>query len=315
MLFYFLLLCCPLAAWTAPWIGNQSPESIYLVCVAGIFFCAGLQIDRTAFSDTQRHLRAALAIQTGSFILMPLLALLLLWILFPRIGIPSSYTIGILFTAMLPVTTTSCGAFCQLAKVPPLDAVMNAIVGNMLGLAVLPFLVPLLLMNTDSDPYGAMRGAMTQVGLFVFVPLVLGYFLGLRSFFKGWNIRTVSQALLLWIIYRCYCKSFSILYGSDESGLYPLFFGMLIFHGLGNLISLAIGYFFHFDGDTRMVFLFTIPQKTIVLGLPLAAALANSGQNQALWLALVMPLLMYNNIQYLVGGTIAWINGRKAIYE
>lgn len=310
MLFYFLLLLCPLVAWLEPSIGEKAPESIYLACVAGIFFCTGLQIDRTEFSDTRQHVKAALGIQSGSFIFMPLLAFLLLRSVFVWLGIPPHYSIGILFTAMLPVTTTSCGAFCQLAGVPPLDAVMNAILGNILGVLILPFLIPYLLLPEESDKYAAMWGAMLQIGLLVVVPLLLGYLFGGRAVFRQFNLRAISQTFLLWIIYRSYCKSFTLIYLEEAGFLYALFFGMLIFHVFGNFLALGLASVLRFGNDMKMIFLFTIPQKTIVLGLPLAAALASNEQNTQLWIALVLPLLLYNNIQYIVAGSIAYFKGR-----
>lgn len=313
-MFYFLLLCCPFLAWMVPEVGEYAPDFIYALCIAGIFLLAGLRVDRTEFSDSQKHIKVGLAIQVGSFLLMPLLALVLVHSLFPLLNIPSRYAIGALFTMMLPVTTTSCSTFCEMAKVPSLDAVMNAILGNVAGMLALPIIVPYLLLDVDAGKYEAIGGAVVQIGGLVLIPLILGVFLGRSSFYQKnfapspLILREISQALLLWIIYRSYCKSFYIMHSDEQLSLYPLFFGMLILHLVGNVTSVLMGKWLGFDKDTRYVFLFTIPQKTIVLGLPLAVALA--GGDKRLWLSIVMPLLLYNNVQYIVAGTIAWMKGR-----
>lgn len=309
-MFYIILLLIPFLAWWRPEWGEHHPVLLKELCIAGIFFCNGVQLDFSLLGKLKDHLKPALAIQLGSVVLIPILAAALLLTVFPLLQVPDKYASGVLFTSMLPITTTSCVAFCRLAGVPIFDALINAILGNVLGMVILPLITPALMLKNIDPTFNALYETVFTLIILVILPMVSGILL--KRVFPGFPaLHNAGIWLLLYIIYVSYCKSFTITSSIQEAGMVPLFWGMLILHTSATYLAYVLGRIFHFGSDVRTTLLLTVPQKTVVLGIPLIDSLSRLSGSNEMWLQLLLPLLFYNNIQYLVGGTIAWVFSRK----
>ena len=150
------------------------------------------------------------------------------------------------------------------------------------------------------------------------LPLALGQFSSL-ALPRGLDKRNLflrgSEILLFFIVYSAFCDSFQQIEAAQFpwNGICLLIFWMVFFHLLFLGLSYLAGKIFRFSTAEQKTLLFTAPQKTVAVGIPLilavAAGLKETDQAEAAFF--MLPLLLYNNIQWLTAGVLSYLMNRE----
>lgn len=316
-MFFFLLLIVPLVAWWAPWIGSHDsglPIDLLRQAAASLlFFFNGMQLASLQRPACSRLLTKQVGLSlVGSFLFFPLMT----YATFSLLHFPPTYWRGLLFLSLLPTTTNSCIAFCQMAGGPLLPPLLVAIIGNGSAILLLPLLLPYALgIGAQADPLSFLHPFLLLMALLL-LPLWVGWVV---ARWHPISIRLSEQCdrlgrlLLVYIIYTAYCTSFLTLknsQGQELELLFSLLSSLTLLLLLSLLLAALMAWVWQVDRETRLIWLFTMPQKSVVVGVPLASLLMEAGggigEGSANWSSLVLPLLLYNNVQNIVSTCLAY---------
>jgi sodium/bile acid cotransporter 7 len=245
-------------------------------------------------------------VQGVSLLLIPLMC----WTLdgvWASLGLSPDLRAGLLVLGALPTTITSCVALTTAAGGNQGGAVVNASLGNLLGIVVTPMWL-MLTVSLDGVSLDLLP-VFEKLGLLVILPLAAGQITqlilgerlppGLRK-----RAGTTGQFFLLGIVYISFQHSF---HRGPSLPLTSLAWTGLIILGL-HVLWLWIPWTLSriqglgLDPADRRCALICASQKTLALGLPLIH-LCFPGHPGVAFIAL--PLLLYHPLQLMVAAVIA----------
>ena len=134
--YVLMLLATVLIATLLPPRGVGVPffDIVADTAIVALFFVHGAKLSRSALLAGARHLRLHAAILATSFVIFPLLGLVIGGLAAPNLAT------GLLFLTLLPSTVQSSIAFTAIARGNVAAAVCSASLSNLLGIAVTPAL-------------------------------------------------------------------------------------------------------------------------------------------------------------------------------
>ncbi|RZJ40435.1 MAG: bile acid:sodium symporter, partial [Chryseobacterium sp.] len=176
--------------------------------IAGIFLLYGLKLNLKEVVKDVSNWKLHLLIQSGTFILFPLLVL----ILYPFIKDTEYYSIwlSVFFLASLPSTVSSSVVMVSIAKGNVTSAIFNASISGLIGIIMTPLLMSFFL-NSDSQT-GDQSEIIQQLLIKVLLPIVLGVLL--NPFLKKWVIKysnviaEFDRLIILLIVYESFSTAF-----------------------------------------------------------------------------------------------------------
>lgn len=314
--FVLALILVPFLSWFANDIGihhsSEHGRILAKLAVFIIFFLSGLMFRRHIFFSTLSNFKLHFSIQSFCYILIPSTAYLLLSF-FPALQILPLFSIGILILACMPTTISSCVVLTALAKGNESGALFNGVISNIAGIFICPFLVSFFLgVNSDGislDPIPILQDLI----FLVLLPLLLGnialLYLGSGKL-KVWNkkIRFLNSFIVLIIIYMIFFDTFNQMETLHLTfrQIFHLCVQLFVLYLALFLVSFALGLLLGFQEKDLKAFIFTAPQKTLALGMPLTMAILSSkffnigSPDNAMIIAL--PLAIYHHIQLLGAG-------------
>jgi sodium/bile acid cotransporter 7 len=270
------------------------------VPVAVIFLASGLALPSERLRAAAGDWRVHAFIQGFSLLLVPALALALDAPL-AALGVPEPARLGLAFLACLPTTITSGVVFTRSAGGDEALALVNAVLGNLLGLVATP-LALLLVVGRGADI--PLLPVLRELGLLVLLPFAVGQVLRLRL--APWtqahrallsNTPQVMVAVVLWLVFSDALTHGSGLAAAGVAGLVLLIAGV---HAL--LLLLAWIGTARLDRPRRIAATIVATQKTAALGAPLLAIVFGGRADAA---AIALPLIIYHPLQLLVAGALA----------
>ena len=287
--------------------GSLHPELLNKLGVSLIFFLHGLTLSFAALSAGTRNWKLHLLVQLCTFLLFPLLGLLIVLVLGSSLG-PDLRT-GLFFLCALPSTVSSSVALTATARGNVPGAVFNATLSSLLGVVLTPLWLGLVL--------GAAGHALpiAHVVLDLVLWLVAPLFIGqaLRPLFGEFAARHKAQigvldrVTILLLVYTSFCDS--VKAGVWSAGAAPLLISTLasvvllgVAMGFVTVVSRALG----FGSPDRIAALFCGSKKTLASGVPMARLIFGAHPGLGL---ILLPIMIYHPIQLVVGG---WLAGRFA---
>lgn len=141
--------------------------------IAGIFLLYGLKLNLKEVVKDIANWKLHLLIQSGTFILFPLLALLF----YPLVK-DSQYTtvwLSVYFMACLPSTVSSSVVMVSIARGNVTSAIFNASVSGLIGIVMTPLLMSFFLIPAEGS--GDQGAIIQQLLIKVLLPIVLGILL------------------------------------------------------------------------------------------------------------------------------------------
>jgi len=285
--------------------GSLHPELLNKLGVALIFFLHGLVLSLEALLAGTRKWRLHLLVQASTFVLFPLLGLLLLAALGAHVSL--ELRTGLFFLCALPSTVSSSVALTAAARGDVAAAVFNATLSSLLGVVLTPLWLSLVLGTSGQAlPFGSV---VLDLLRWLVLPLLLGQvarpLLGkLAARYKS-GINIVDRLTILMLVYTSFCDS--VKGGVWSSGAQPLAISALAscaLLGVALVVTWSAGRVFGLERPERIAALFCGSKKTLASGVPMARLIFGTQPGLAL---ILLPIMIYHPLQLVVGG---WLAGR-----
>ena len=265
--------------------------------VSLLFFLYGTKLDPSAVRAglTNWHLQGLTF--GATYLLFPLIGLALAAIFGPLLG--TTVTLGLVFLAVLPSTVQSSIAFTSIAGGNVAAAICAASVSNLVGVALTPLLVALLLHQGNG---GVSMDAVGKIGMQILLPFVVGQLLRpwVGDFVKRHKVltMTVDRGSIMLIVYSAFSAgTVSGLWSAIPlATLVMLFVVVWLFLALGMGAMIALGKVTRLPYSDRAVLFYCGSTKSLASGLPIATALFAPERVGAI----VLPLMIYHMSQLLV---------------
>ena len=141
--------------------------------IAGIFLLYGLKLNLKEVVKDVSNWKLHLLVQTGTFVLFPLLVLV--FYPFFRDTIYFQSWLSVYFLACLPSTVSSSVVMVSIAKGNVTSAIFNASISGLIGILLTPLLMGFFLQAHHSE--GNQAEIIQQLLLKVLLPIILGILL------------------------------------------------------------------------------------------------------------------------------------------
>jgi len=277
-------------------------HDLTIIVIAIMFFLQGARLSRQSMLAGLGHWRLQGAIFACTFMLFPLLGLGLHSLL-PHLLTPTLW-LGILFVCTLPSTVQSSIAFTSIGRGNVPAAVCAATASNLLGIAVTPLLVGLLLSRSGG---GVSGHAVLDIVLQLLLPFILGQLL--QPWIGKWALRNrrllsfTDRGSILIVVYTAFSEA--VIQGIWHK-LPPSMLGLvlLVDVGLLTVVLLVTRYgsrLLGFSREDEIAIVFCGSKKTLASGVPMAGVLfppATVGM-------VVLPLMLFHQIQLFVCAVMA----------
>jgi sodium/bile acid cotransporter 7 len=297
-------------AWLFPEPGARGgwlhPEILTKAGIALIFFLHGAALPLSALKAGTLRWPLHAVIQATTFIVFPVLGLLILALAGPLLS--SDLRLGVFYLCALPSTVSSSIAFTAAARGNVPTAVFNATLSGLLGVFLTPLWIGLLLTTAGhAMPLGRVIG---DLALWLLLPLALGQaarpFIG--SFITAHRARIglVDRATILLLVYTSFADSFQQgvwsghgfgLLASLSVGAVILFVGVA---ALVNRVCCALG----FPTEDRIAAILCGSKKTLASGVPMASLIFGAHPGLGV---ILLPIMIYHQLQLVL---CAWLVDR-----
>jgi len=273
-----------------------------------LFFLHGVRLPRENLVAALLHWRLHLLILATTFAFFPLLGLAMSKA-FPSL-LPAGLWAGVLFLCALPSTVQTSIAYTSIAKGNVAASVASAAASNLLGIALTPLLAGILLHTQGGE---VPLSGIWKVVLQLLLPFVVGH--ALRPWLANWaaeqrKLLTYSDRLT--VLLSVYSAFSAGVIGGIWSQV-PLV--TLLILALVCLSLLAASLLFTvygaraagFSASDARAMLYCGSLKSLVSGVPMARVLFPSAQIGAI----ILPVMIYHQLQLMVCATIARRQGEK----
>jgi sodium/bile acid cotransporter 7 len=305
----FLVITVVLAS-LVPAHGQGLPiaKDITNIAVGLLFFLHGARLSREAIVAGLTHWRLHSLIFTTTFILFPIIGLLLKPVLLPLVT-PELY-LGIMFLCCLPATVQSAIAFTSMARGNVPAAVCSASASSLLGIFITPLAVGLVVVNAGNAAMSF--DAIVKIMLQLLFPFLLGQVM--RRWIGGWVhkrktlLKVVDQGSILLVVYTAFSEAVNegLWHDTPIPALLGLIVACAVILACALLITTLFGRIMRFSIPDRITLLFCGSKKSLASGIPMAQVLF-AGHAVG---AVVLPLMMFHQIQLMVCAMLA---GRFAL--
>jgi solute carrier family 10 (sodium/bile acid cotransporter), member 7 len=281
----------------------QAFEVLTDIAIALLFFLHGAKLSREAVVAGMTNWRLHLTVLASTFVLFPLLGLVLKPVLSPLVT-PDLY-LGILFLCTLPSTVQSSIAFTSIARGNVPAAIVSASASSLLGIFITPLLVGVMIA-------GSGQGAMSwhSIGAIVvqlFIPFVAGQIA--QRWIGGWVrkhaklLTFVDRGSILLVVYTAF--SAAVLQGLWHQLPLPVLGGLVVV----NIVLLATALLatrygaraLGFETEDEITIVFCGSKKSLASGVPMAKVLF-AGHPLGL---IVLPIMLFHQIQLMTCAVLA----------
>ena len=269
--------------------------------IALLFFLYGLRLSTAETVTGLTNWKLHVAILLTTFALFPAVGVALRGAIQPVVG--AGLAAGFVLLCLIPTTVQSNVVFTRMAGGDTAAAVVAASLSNLLGVFVTPALVALLLATNAAVDAGSFIRIVVQFLL----PFVVGQLV--RPWLGDWVARNdrwlkhVDRSSILLVVFLAFSVGatsgvWSRVSAGSLVATVALCALLLVaacgwLAGLGRLIGLT--------RPARIALLFCGSNKSLATGLPMAAVLFPA-HSVAL---IVLPLMIYHQLQIFAGGVLA----------
>jgi sodium/bile acid cotransporter 7 len=303
MLMVVLASLWPVSGDGAVWFGRLTKAAIAL-----LFFLHGARLPREAVVAGLTHWRLHLTVLASTFLLFPLLGLLITRL--PQSLLPAQLAAGMLYLCLLPSTVQSSIAFTSQARGNVAAAVVAASTSNLLGVIVTPLMVGVL-MHTQTG--GISLKAVQDVAVQILLPFAMGQIA--RPWVGGWvarHAKLVSYAdrgSILLVVYGAFSAAVVGGLWKQVSGreLAVLLGLCIILLAVVLAATLLAARAWRFSTEDEIVTVFCGSKKGLATGVPMASILFPAASVGFM----VLPVMLFHQIQLMACAVIAQRYGAR----
>jgi sodium/bile acid cotransporter 7 len=267
-----------------------------------LFFLHGAKLSREAVLAGVGHWRLHLVVAAATFVLFPVLGVLL-----RQLGWPSAQTsAGLLFLCLLPSTVQSSIAFTSIAGGNVPAAVCSATLSNLAGIVVTPVLVGLL-MGVGGAGRGVDPHAVAAIAGQLLLPFLAGHLS--RPLTARWLHRhkslanRVDRGSILLVVYTAF--SAAVVQGLWRQLAARDLVLVLACDALVLAVALAAttaaARLLGFSREDEIAIVFCGSKKSLASGVPIAGALFPA----AVVGPMILPLMLFHQMQLMVCAVLA----------
>ena len=312
--FVLLMVLAVILALVFPQIGvADGPLKLGLVTdfgIALVFFLHGAYLERQKLVTGLKNWKVHLLIQTTTFVVFPILGLLLFFTL--NTVLPEFLLLGFFFVAALPSTVSSSVAMTALAKGNVPVAVFNATLSGLLGMIITPALMSIVTATGESN--FSVLDAMVDIAITLLLPFVLGQLArplikGVLTKYKS-IISKIDRTVILLIVFSSFAEStaggvwsqFTLIQFAVTISLVLVFLGLAFTYTIfaSKRLSLPL------EDESASVFCGST--KSLANGAPIAQILFAGNPNMGL---IMLPLMLYHQLQLMACAVMAQRYARK----
>jgi solute carrier family 10 (sodium/bile acid cotransporter), member 7 len=272
--------------------------------ISGIFFLYGLKLNLSRIKSGLLNWKVHLLIQSTTFIIFPLL-ILILRPFFKGMELNQLW-LGIFFLAALPSTVSSSVVMVSIAEGNIPSAIFNASISALIGVFITPLWIGMLFQNSIK----AINLTDSTIQLFVqvIVPVLIGmlfhkYFGSFAEKNKA-SLKTFDQIVILLIIYNAFCNSFSedVFGNMSLIKLALLSLGMLLLFFIVLFLTKTISRFLNLNRADSITVMFCGSKKSLVHGTVMAGVLFAGNPITGY---ILLPLMLYHALQLIASSILA----------
>jgi len=308
--FLTLLLLSVVIAWMFPAIGAYqgtiSLSSLSSFGISIIFFFYGLRLSYDKFRANLGNTRLHVTIHLITFVLFPVLILLirpmfqgddniLLWL-------------GIFYLAVLPSTVSSSVVMVSIAGGNIPAAILNASISSLMGVFITPLLMSIVLSNTTGVDAAGIWSIIGKLVLQIILPVALGMLLNSRfgAFAEKHNrkLRMFDQTIILLIVYTSFCASFenNAFDGFSSITIIGCVVGMMLLFFIVYFIVGLICSRMKMNREDTITAQFCSSKKSLVHGSAMAKVIFAGYHSVGI---ILLPIMIYHVLQIIVVSAIA----------
>lgn len=287
-------------------------SKIVFAAIAMLFFLYGARLSPQAVVEGLLHWRLQGLVFASTFVLFPVLGLVLTTVLRPWID--AQLLFGLMFVTVLPSTVQSSIAFTSIARGNVAAALCSASISNLFGMFVTPALVLLLLSSHGS---GFSTKALWDIMVQLLFPFLAGQLA--RPLIGGWVNRhkrvtsLFDRGSILLVVYSAF--SAGMVEGIWGQLSWQSLVGIAIIDAALLAVVLLITTYgsraLGFSKEDEIAIVFCGSKKSMASGIPMANILF---AGQAIGV-IVLPLMLFHQIQLFVCAFLAQRYARRPAPE
>nr|WP_259112292.1 bile acid:sodium symporter family protein [Chryseobacterium sp. JUb7] len=279
--------------------------------IAGIFLLYGLKLNLKEVVKDISNWKLHLLIQSGTFILFPLLVLLF----YPWVK-GSEYEniwLSVFFLACLPSTVSSSVVMVSIAKGNVTSAIFNASISGLIGIVMTPLLMSFFLEPASGS--GNHGEVVQQLLMKVLLPIILGILLNpvLKKWVTKYSnvIAEFDRLIILLIVYESFSTAFiENIFVSVPSVVFLILAlsVVFLFFAVYNILQFLAGKM-KFNAKDIITVTFCGSKKSLVHGSLFLLVLGIPEDQKVLFL---LPVMVYHSFQLFYVSWLANKIARKA---
>jgi sodium/bile acid cotransporter 7 len=282
--------------------GAAAMEWVTYAAVALLFFLYGARLSPQAVWAGLLHWRLQSIVFASTFILFPILGLVLTTLL--RAWLTPDLVLGIMFVCALPSTVQSSIAFTSIARGNVSAALCAASISNLFGMVLTPVLMALLL---NAHGAGFSMKALEDIALQLLLPFAAGQLL--RPLIGAWLLKhkqitsVVDRGSILLVVYAAFSAGMvaGIWSRVSPTSLAVVLILNLVLLAVVLVITTWVSRRFGFTVEDEIAIVFCGSKKSMAAGIPMANILF-AGQSLGL---IVLPLMLFHQAQLFACAALA----------
>lgn len=281
------------------------------VAIALLFFLHGAKLERSAVIAGMKHWPLHTLVFTSTFIIFPLLGLLLRPVLTHLIT-PELY-VGVLFLCTLPSTVQSSIAFTSIARGNVPAAVCSASASSILGILVTPLLCGFIINTNQGMDAASTINSILSIAQQLLLPFIVGQ--TMRPIIGRWVDRNrgllkfFDQGSILLIVYAAFSAAVAegLWHRVSPRILLGLIAVNIILLVCALVITCIAARSLGFNKEDEITIVFCGSKKSLASGAPIANILFPAHIAGML----VLPLMIFHQIQLITCAVLARIYAKR----
>jgi sodium/bile acid cotransporter 7 len=251
--------------------------------------------------DALKNLRLQVSVVVATFVLFPILGVVLMPVMKPLLG--ATFAMGTLYLTLLPSTVQSSVSFTSIAGGNVAGAVSAATISNIAGMVFTPLLVMLIMGASTGVGWGSIVNVLTQL----LIPFIIGQLLQpwAGDWVRGhrWLTKAVDRGTILIVVA-------SGVAGATARGLWDevtwsdaiaLVIASAVILTIMMVTTWKAGHLLKLTRADNITLLMCGSKKSLATGLPMAAIIFPPH----IVAAVTVPVIVFHQLQLMVAAVLA----------